>query len=372
MTLPNRPKIIDLFAGVGGFSLGAERAGFEVAAAVELDRNAISAHSVNFRRAQHARRNVMTLSGEDLKTLAGVSGSQLDGLIGGPPCQGFSTMGKMRKNDARNKLFYHFFRLVSEANPLFFVAENVPGILEEKYNDLRNESFKLLEKQYYVLPPVEISAADCGAATARTRLFFVGWLKASGLSLNNTDFTLPKKTASHISAAFSGLPEQICNSWTTPSHTWQKIAREESPYLACINRFLSDIGDETALRHFENERRVSGFLATRHSPAVVERFSEVKPGKSDSVSKYPRLRWDAPCPTLRAGTGKDRGSYQAARPIHPTQNRVITTREAARIQAFPDWFQFDATKWHSFRQIGNSVSPLVAEAVLRPLIKQFN
>jgi len=84
----------------------------------------------------------------------------------------------------------------------------------------------------------------------------------------------------------------------------------------------------------------------------------------DKVSKFPRLSWDGLCPTLRAGTDSSRGSYQAVRPIHPDKNRVITPREAARLQGFPDWFQFSPTKWHSFRQIGNSVSPFVAEAVL--------
>jgi len=84
----------------------------------------------------------------------------------------------------------------------------------------------------------------------------------------------------------------------------------------------------------------------------------------DKISKFPRLRWDGLCPTLRAGTDKHKGSYQAVRPIHPDEDRVITPREAARLQGFPDWFQFSPTKWHSFRQIGNSVSPFVGEAVL--------
>ena len=88
------------------------------------------------------------------------------------------------------------------------------------------------------------------------------------------------------------------------------------------------------------------------------------PGKTDKISKFPRLSWNGLCPTIRAGTDHRRGSYQAARPIHPEKNRVITPREAARLQGFPDWFQFSPTKWHSFRQIGNSISPLLAEAIL--------
>src|SRR5262249_15802093 len=109
---------------------------------------------------------------------------------------------------------------------------------------------------------------------------------------------------------------------------------------------------------------VSGFFGTKHTAEVIRRFSQVKPGTMDKISKFPRLEWDSLCPTLRAGTAPDRGSYQAARPIHPDRDRVITPREGARLQGFPDWFLFHPTKWHSFQQIGNSVSPLVAESVL--------
>jgi DNA (cytosine-5)-methyltransferase 1 len=98
---------------------------------------------------------------------------------------------------------------------------------------------------------------------------------------------------------------------------------------------------------------------------VIHRFSKVNPGEIDKISRAPRLKLDGFCPTLRAGTGRDRGSYQAVRPIHPNQHRVITPREAARLQGFPDWFQFHETKWHSFRQIGNSVSPIVSEYLFK-------
>nr|WP_249812095.1 DNA cytosine methyltransferase [Bradyrhizobium sp. 188] len=90
----------------------------------------------------------------------------------------------------------------------------------------------------------------------------------------------------------------------------------------------------------------------------------MKPGEIDSVGRHPRLSWEGQCPNLRAGTGKDKGSYQAVRPIHPEEDRVITVREAARLQGFPDSFRFHPTVWHSFRMIGNSVSPIIAQAIL--------
>lgn len=104
-----------------------------------------------------------------------------------------------------------------------------------------------------------------------------------------------------------------------------------------------------------------------HKADVVRRFATVMPGKMDTVGRHPRLAWDGQCPTLRAGTGADKGSRQAVRPLHPEEPRVITVREAARLQGFPDQHLFHPTIWHSFRMIGNSVSPILAEAVFRAI-----
>lgn len=109
---------------------------------------------------------------------------------------------------------------------------------------------------------------------------------------------------------------------------------------------------------------VGGFLNTTHTKVVKERYAAVKQGKTDNISRAKRLHWEGLCPTLRAGTGSDKGSHQAVRPLHPDEARVITVREAARLQGFPDWFVFHNTKWHSFRMIGNSVSPIVSESIL--------
>jgi DNA (cytosine-5)-methyltransferase 1 len=107
----------------------------------------------------------------------------------------------------------------------------------------------------------------------------------------------------------------------------------------------------------------TGQQATFHTAAVVKRFESVQPGKMDKIGRHPRLDWLGQCPTLRAGTGSDRGSYQSVRPIHPDMPRVITVREAARLQGFPDAHIFHPTVWHSFRMIGNSVSPVIAKAI---------
>jgi len=125
-----------------------------------------------------------------------------------------------------------------------------------------------------------------------------------------------------------------------------------------------NVGDCQAIEKYMKKHMVSGCYPTRHGEVVIERYKNLKFGQQDKVSKSVRLNPKGFCPTLRAGTGPEKGSYQAVRPIHYNLPRVITIREAARLQGFPDWFDFHPTIWHSFRQIGNSVSPIVAEKIL--------
>jgi len=120
------------------------------------------------------------------------------------------------------------------------------------------------------------------------------------------------------------------------------------------------------------DRTFSSHRSTQHSAAVVERFSKVLPGGLERIGRHPRLKWNGQCPTLRAGTGADKGSFQAVRPIHPQESRVITVREAARLQGFPDRHLFHSTIWHSFRMIGNSVSPIVSTVIFSVLADKLN
>ena len=149
------PDIIDLFAGAGGLSLGASRAGFNVAAAVELDSHAIASHTTNFPHSIHIQRDIMELDGQTLLELSGVEADNLVGIIGGPPCQGFSSIGHGDINDTRNQLFEKFFILIEQLKPAFFVAENVPGIMNSKYDAIRKRAFSHVG-DYHLLPPISI------------------------------------------------------------------------------------------------------------------------------------------------------------------------------------------------------------------------
>jgi len=368
------PTLIDLFAGVGGLSLGAARAGFSVNAAVELDPIASATHAINFPNSRHLQWDIARTSGAELLDAAGMREGELDGMVGGPPCQGFSELGKRSTSDPRNSLFSHFFRLVGEVKPRFFVAENVPGILAERNANIIRDALDLVPKNYVLLPSTEVAAHLLGVPTTRTRVFFVGYDPERMEQVHGKGLFAPKpRDPITVGAALRGLPSVRCD-WLTEEQGWRRVeSAEEASHFAerTVGRVPPGVGSTIALERLRKANSVSGNLGTRHTSEVVKRFDKLRPGQTDPVSRAMRLAESGFCPTLRAGTGSDRGSFQALRPIHPRSPRVITPREAARLQGFPDWFQFHRTKWQSFRQIGNSVSPLVSETLLSYLRKKL-
>lgn len=345
--------------------MGAARAGFRVAAAVENDKYALETHSRNFPKTLHLDHDIGKLDGQHLLNVAGVK--DIDGLIGGPPCQGFSFMGRRDEADARNSLFSKFFCLVADIGPKFFLAENVPGILSPKYDEIRNKALSRVSENYIVFEPLIVKASDYGAPTTRTRVFFIGY-KTESFNRFDVDALAPPKEVvpTFVRDALRGLPRKIAPEWQSESDGWRKVRDlpDSLFYRKVSSEIPAGVGDPKAIETYLNRHFVSGCMGTVHTAWVRKRYEKVQQGRQDKISKAPRLHPKCFCPTLRAGTGSDKGSYQAVRPIHPYENRVITPREAARLQGFPDWFVFHRTKWHSFRQIGNSVSPIVAETLL--------
>lgn len=360
------PIVIDVFSGVGGLSLGAARAGFRVAGAVELDDRALAAHAINFPKTAHLKRDVGGLSGEDLLLELSLKPGAIHGLIGGPPCQGFSHMGRKLADDPRNSLFSSFFRLVAELKPAFFLAENVLGLLADRNSAIRQSALSLVPSEYCLLKPIKVKASDYGAPTTRTRVFFIGFDPQRVAAMTEDDFLPAQETKDiRVADALRALPK-LRPHWATEEDSWRSVGElGDSAFERRLKDFVpARVGDESAIRLYREKRMVSGFLGTVHTPETIERFDALRFGEVDPISKATRLDPEGYCPTLRAGTGPERGSYQAVRPVHPRSPRVISPREAARLQGFPDWFQFHPTKWHAFRQIGNSVSPIVAEALL--------
>ncbi|MFE1746836.1 DNA cytosine methyltransferase [Coleofasciculus sp. H7-2] len=406
-----RPVAVDLFAGAGGFSLGIEQAGFDVAVAVEVDPVHAAVHAFNFPHTEVLCADARTLSGEAIrkavqrwalhKGWVGVSppapawNGEIDLAIGGPPCQGFSLMGKRRLDDERNDLVLHFCRLVIELQPRYFLMENVPGIAQKEhaiYLERLKSEFKSV--QYHITEPVQVlNAADFGVPQNRKRLFLLG-TRAGEVPLSyplvagkhveiTPDTSLPKKRGKKknpfilhalsfrvtVKDAIADLPnlDDFPELLTTDEVLLQPAQLEQMQTLASIYALhLISIAPEPnnfAYPRLVNPHLLTSSLRTQHTATSIERFDKTLPGQLESVSRFRRLNWDHLSHTLRAGTGSGCGRYTSPRPIHPTYPRVISVREAARLHSFPDWFRFHTTKWHGFRQIGNAVPPMLARAV---------
>lgn len=364
------PAAVDLFSGVGGMSLGVSRAGFRLACSVELDAIAGATHKVNFPAARHMQLDVAEITGAALWPHA----TKLDVLVGGPPCQGFSTMGHGRPDDPRNDLFGHFFRLVAEVKPRAFLAENVPGLLAPKNAATIESALSRLPSKYRVLRPTVVSAEQLGAPTTRKRVFFFGYDPDEVDPVTELDlFSAEPTLGPTVREALMGMPG-IRSTWQLPEQGWRKVCYDgmrEDFVKNLISNVPLGVGSAHALQQLMSVKLVSGNLGTEHTADVVERFRRTPQGGTEPISRAPRLRATGYCPTLRAGTGSDRGSFQAVRPIHHSAPRVVSPREAARLQGFPDWFQFHDTKWHAFRQIGNSVSPIVAEVIMKRIHRRM-
>jgi DNA (cytosine-5)-methyltransferase 1 len=342
-------RLVELFCGCGGFSRGAHDAGFEVAAAYDKDHILSSSYSRNFPDTKLVLRDVAELSGADV--VADV-GERPTGVFGGPPCQGFSDIGKQDPLDPRRGLLGHFFRVVSEVSPDFFVMENVRGLAYRRNRPVLDAALKHVAEQYDILEPTIWDASEFGAATKRNRIFVIGTLKALRRPMRNDDVEAFKQRPATVKQAIADLAaaQEIESAPDLPGFDRWKIVRRGAPSWYAEALLAPD-------------RTFTGHRSTEHTAKVVRRFSEVPQGGLDAVGRHPRLAWSGQCPTLRAGTGVELGSFQSVRPIHPEENRVITVREAARLQGFPDTHVFHPTVWHSFRMIGNSVPPIMAEAI---------
>lgn len=362
-------KIVDLFSGCGGFSLGADLAGFSTCIAIDIDSDLQSSFHKNFPIAKPVLADVTKLDGAFWKAQLGKM--RPVGVVGGPPCQGFSRIGKRNPEDPRNTLIGHYFRQIGLLKPKFFVMENVEGLLDEFGQRTLAEALATLPSRYEVLGPMVINAADYGAPTDRRRVIVVGYDREDVSRLTVEMFS-PVGNVCHVTVkdAIFDLPKPNISGKTHEGFSWKKypdLACELSSYAVALRALPPEgLGWEPAIQMLR-ESFVTGVMPTEHSELVKERFAGVLPGAVDTVSRFPRLKWENRCPTLRAGTGKDRGSHQSMRPIHPHDPRVITAREAARLQGFPDWFVFHPTIWHSFRMIGNSVSPIVSKRVLETI-----
>lgn len=354
---------VDLFAGAGGMSLGFEQAGFDVLAAVEYDPIHAATHEFNFPDCATICRSVRDIDGDYIRASSSIEDSDIDVVFGGAPCQGFSMIGKRALDDPRNELVSHFVRLVAELRPKYFVFENVKGLTigqHRKFLDQIIEEFK--ERRYKVRSDYRVlNAANFGVPQDRQRLFLRG--ARQGMALPD----YPEETHTP-GQPLPGIREKTPTVWDALGDVPEADDFEE---LLERDWVLADFREPSAYaaglrsgsRHRGRPELLSSSLRTVHTQLSRQRFRATKPGKVEPISRFPKLDPEGICNTIRAGTASDRGAFTSPRPIHPFSSRCITVREAARLHSYPDWFRFHATKWHGFRQIGNSVPPLLAKAV---------
>jgi DNA (cytosine-5)-methyltransferase 1 len=362
----NRPIGIDLFAGAGGMSLGFEQAGFDIVAAVEIDPIHCATHEYNFPAAATICASVIDLTGNEIRRRAKLGTKEIDVVMGGAPCQGFSLMGKRAFDDPRNQLVFHYVRIVKELQPKYCVFENVKGLTLGAHAQFLAETIAALgEAGYDVLTPYRVlNAADYGVPQDRRRLFLVG--TRTGLKV--PDYPAPHPERVTVWEAIGDLPnaEDFDALWHQDfvSAQWETT----SDYGRKLRGFDRDPDDYSYSRHFDPSLLTCS-IRTRHTSSSRSRFAATKQGKTEPISHFRRLDPAGLCNTLRAGTDSARGAHTSPRPIHPWLPRVITVREAARLHSYPDWFRLHSTKWHGCRQIGNSVPPLLARALASELLR---
>jgi DNA (cytosine-5)-methyltransferase 1 len=353
-------------------SLGFEQAGFDVVLGVDRDAYHCAAHHRNFPYGKTLCLSVTELSAEKVRETCGIEGD-VDLVFGGPPCQGFSTMGKRNVDDPRNSLVGEFVRVIDELRPKAFVMENVPGMqigTTKGYFDFVVETLGSLGYRI-TTPPRTLIATDFGAPQKRERLFVIGIREdqpRAAVYPNGAPEGQPK--ARNVRDAFEGLPECEGNADLFKSDTLP-FSLPKQPIQSQYARVLC--GLEADPTDFSYPRKSASGLfygnkRSRHSLESIELYRATAPGSMVPGHKLPRLNPDGFSPTLRAGTESERGSHTAPRPIHPVHPRCITVREAARLHGYPDWFAFYPAVHHGFRQVGNSVSPFVARAVGRSVI----
>lgn len=375
-----RPLAVDLFAGAGGMSLGFERAGFDVVAAVEVDPVHCAVHEFNFPNTKVIACSVEDLSGREIRNKANIGDRKVDCVFGGAPCQGFSLIGQRVLDDPRNSLVRDFVRIVTDLNARSFVFENVKGLTLGTHKQFLYELVAEFQGAGYDVrtPWKVLNAAHFGVPQSRERLILFGVKRGE---------TLPKYPAptSNTSGrpklfpdldygptcleALADLPDaDSFASLTKTDEVQTSRFGEPSQYALALRAQTNDAWGFGHPRDW-NANILTSSARTQHTEISKRRFKETEAGKVEPISRFLKLPPDGVSNTLRAGTDGSRGAFTSPRPIHFKHPRCITVREMARLHGFPDWFRFNVTKWHGARQIGNAVPPPLAEAVASQIVK---
>jgi DNA (cytosine-5)-methyltransferase 1 len=344
---------IDLFAGSGGLSEGAEQAGINVKLAVEIDPHATATYTHNHRHTQVFNGDIRAIKDDSLRDLG-----HIHIVFGGPPCQGFSTSNQRTRglDNSENWLFQEFLRIVKLVMPDWVIFENVTGIAETAGGFFLDRVVCGLRRHGYSSHIWELNAADYGVPQQRNRLFVVGSLH--GVKINKPRKSSENKEVS-VDDAISDLPS-LNNGADVNWLPYGSAAK--SGYARSLRR---------------NARMSPNHLVTKNNEVVIERYTHIPEGGNwqnipnelmDNYKDrdrchtgiYYRLKRDAPALVI--------GNFRKNMLIHPTQDRGLSVREAARLQSFGDWYEFLGSIGFQQQQVGNAVPPMLAKAVFKKIL----
>jgi len=368
----NRPLGIDLFAGAGGLSLGFEQAGFNIAYAIEHDKNAAMTYAKNRKRkgVSVETKDINKISPTEIMRQASLNKGQLDILIGGPPCQGFSTSNRQTRNlhNPNNHLVYRFVTFVKKMSPKWFVMENVSGMETFEQGAVRDELLAKFRSMGYDSVFVVLNSADFGVPQNRKRIFFIG--NRVGQAISFVDKIKSASIAKPVTVrdAISDLP-QLENGHLACKMPYNGRKRKLSAYQSVMRKGMNG--------------SVRNNLVTKNQELAVKRFKRINPGENlialarkapRLVANYTnlenchnwiylRLPWGRPSVTLN--------NFRKNMLIHPEQHRGLSVREAARLQSFPDRYVFHGSIGSQQQQVANSVPPLLSKAIAKLIIKQI-
>lgn len=353
-------NVIDLFCGCGGFSKGFEQAGFNVRFGVDLWKDATITYHQNFPDAIVINKDITELDGSQILSSTGMKKSEVDVIIGGPPCQGFSVSGKRLIDDDRNKLYKNFVRIVGELKPKVFVMENVPGLVRLFGGVFGPQVMEDFTRIGYRVKMKILSSDSYGVPQKRTRVIFVGI--NSDVFDNNVEYSYPIATNGEGTKQAAITCEQAISDLDFIPDD-QVLGEDIAYQLPSMNEYQKKMreGSASILNH-------SVTLHTQKTKDIIAMVPDGGnyrdlPEELWSTRKvhiaWTRMNSKKPCFTIDTGHNHQ---------FHYRANRVPTVRESARIQSFPDKFKFIGIKTSQLKQVGNAVPPLMAEAIADSVI----
>ncbi len=342
-------NVLDLFCGAGGLSYGFESAGFNVLLGIDSDAKALETFELNHKGAKALCGDITQIEYEkDIKPLLGEN--RIDVIIGGPPCQGMSLSGPRKFDDPRNKLYLSYIWLVKEIQPKAFVIENVPGLVALFDGQIKDSIIEKFTEMGYKIQYKILCAADYGVPQSRKRVVFVGTKVG--------EFHYPEVNPDVVtcSMALSDLPplehelgEEVSDYPIPPQNEYQQLMRRRS------DKVLNHV----AANHSEKVQKIISLVPDGGNYKDLP--EEYRSSRNFHVA-WTRFASNKPAPTIDTGHRHH---------FHYKYNRVPTVRECARLQSFPDDFRFLGNKTQQFRQVGNAVPPLMAQAIAEQVKKML-